>query len=374
MQEQHLRAILHIDLDSFYASVEQRDNPALRGRPVIVGGDPQGRGVVATASYEARRFGVHSAQSCRQALQLCPDAVFLRPRFEVYRAISQQIQAIYRRYTSLVEPLAMDEAYLDITSIVGEDLAAAAQIVRDIKQEIFEQTQLTASAGVSYNKMLAKVASAHQKPNGLTVITPQQASAFLDALPVGKIFGVGEVTVAKFKDLGIFCGRELRQLSLERLQELFGKRGTDLYRFVRGEDDRPVEPERERKSVGQETTFERDTMDREEMLAVLEHLAEQVAQRLAELEIAGKTITLKVRWHDFQLVTRSKSVATPLGDVQAMMWCLRPLLGQLLAANRPVRLLGVTVSNFMPQNGSGGRELVQTPSLWGPADEEVSEL
>ena len=364
MQEHHQRAILHLDLDAFYASVEQRDNLALRGRPVIVGGDPQGRGVVATASYEARRFGVHSAQPCRQALQLCPDAVFLRPRFEVYRAISQQIQAIYRRYTPLVEPLALDEAYLDITSIVGDDLVAAAQIARDIKQEIVAQTQLTASAGVSYSKMLSKVASAHQKPNGLTVITPQEALVFLDALPVGKIFGVGEVTEARFRDLDIFYGRDLRQLSLGRLQELFGKRGTDLYRFVRGEDDRPIEPVRERKSVGQETTFERDIANREEMLAVLEHLAEQVAQRLSELEIAGKTITLKVRWHDFQLMTRSKSVAPPIQDAPTMMRYLRPLLDTLLAENRPVRLLGVTLSHLVSHGELNRLEQLRMPSLW----------
>ena len=359
-----MRAILHLDLDAFYASVEQRDNPALRGKPVIVGGDPQGRGVVATASYEARAYGIHSAQPCRLARQLCPDAVFLRPRFEVYRSISEQIQTIYRRYTALVEPLALDEAYLDITSTVGVDLAAAAQIARHIKQDIAGQTELTASAGVSSNKMLAKLASGHQKPDGLTVITPQEAPAFLDALPVGKIFGVGEVTAAKLKELGITTGGELRQLRPDRLQGLFGKRGMDLYHFVRGEDDRPVEPTRERKSVGQETTFERDTTDREEMLSVLGHLAGQVENRLAELNCAGRTITLKVRWHDFKLVTRSTSAASPIQDAQTMMRYLRPLLDQLLAENRAVRLLGVTLSRLVASSEPSRHKQVVTLSLW----------
>jgi DNA polymerase-4 len=369
MTTRPLRAILHSDLDAFYASVEQRDNPSLRGKPVIVGGDPQGRGVVATASYEARAFGVHSAQPCRLALQLCPDAIFLRPRFEVYSSISQHIQAIYRQHTPLVEPLALDEAYLDITSLVGEESEAAAQVAREIKHAIVEQTELHASIGVSFNKMLAKLASAHQKPDGLTVITPEAAPAFLETLHVGKIFGVGDVTAARLKDLGITTGRELKHLSLERLQELFGKRGTVLYHFVRGEDDRPVEPEQERKSVGKETTFERDITERGEMLLVLEQLAEQVASRLAELEIAGKTITLKLRWQDFQLVTRSISTASPIQDAPAMMRSLRPLLDQLLVENRPVRLLGVTLSHLVSSHGLNKLEHVETPSLWELASE-----
>ncbi len=369
MTTRPLRAILHSDLDAFYASVEQRDNPSLRGKPVIVGGDPQGRGVVATASYEARAFGVHSAQPCRLALQLCPDAIFLRPRFEVYRAISQIIQAIYRQYTPLVEPLALDEAYLDITSLVGEESEGAAQVAREIKHAIVKQTALTASIGVSFTKMLAKLASAHQKPDGLTVITPEAAPALLEALPVSKIFGVGDVTAARLKDLGITTGKALKQLSLERLEELFGKRGTVLYHFVRGEDDRPVEPERERKSVGKETTFERDITERAEMLLVLEQLAEQVESRLAELEIAGKTITLKLRWHDFRLVTRSLSTASPIQDAPTMMRSLRPLLDQLLMENKPVRLLGVTLSHLVPSHELNKLEHVETPSLWELASE-----
>jgi DNA polymerase IV len=217
--------------------------------------------------------------------------------------------------------------------------------------------------------MLAKLASAHQKPDGLTVITPEAAPAFLETLPVTRIFGVGDVTAARLKDLGITTGQALKQLSLERLQELFGKRGTVLYYFVRGEDDRPVEPERERKSVGKETTFERDITDRAELLLVLEQLAEQVESRLAELEIAGKTITLKLRWHDFQLVTRSISTASPLQDAPAMMRSLRPLLDQLLKGNKPVRLLGVTLSHLVPAYELNKLAHVETPSLWEHASE-----
>ena len=299
----------------------------MRGRPVIVGGDPHSRGVVATASYEARKFGIHSAQPCKTALQICPDAVFLRPRFDVYRAISQQILAIYRQCTPLVEPLALDEAYLDVTTVVGET-GSATRIAQRLKQIIFEQTRLTSSAGVSYNKLLAKIASGHQKPGGLTVITPQMSPAFLDGLSISKFFGVGEVTKLRLKELGVVLGRDLRQLSLMKLQELFGKRGTMLYYFVRGEDDRPVEPERTRKSVGKEITFESDMTDPAEMRSTLEHLAEQVALRLIELGLAGTTITLKLRWHDFQLVTRSVSVAQPLQDSQGIMHSIQPLLSQ----------------------------------------------
>ena len=319
------RRIIHLDLDAFYSSVEQRDNAFLRGKPVVIGGDPSGRGVVATASYEARAFGIHSAQSCKQALQLCPEAIFIRPRFDVYKAISQQILAIYTQVTPFVEPLALDEAYLDVTALVNAEVSAT-QIARDIKQSIVEQTGLTASAGVSYCKFVSKIASAYRKPDGLTVVTPQQAPRFLEALPVGKFFGVGDVTEARLKNWGITNGESLKQVSLERLQEVFGKRGTLLYQFVRGEDDRAVQPERERKSVGKETTFTDDMTNRDDMLHVLERLSEQVAQRLDELELVGETITLKLRWHDFQSITRSVSVSPPIQETSAIMLSLGPCL------------------------------------------------
>ncbi len=357
------RKVLHIDLDAYYSSVEQRDNPALRGRPVVVGGDPYGRGVVATASYEARSFGIHSTQPCREALRLCPYAVFLRPRFAVYQEISRQILALYRQQTPLAEPVSLDEAYLDFTSRAAS-LEEAVQIARELKRDIYAQTGLTASAGISSNKFLSKLASDHQKPNGLTVITPDTAMAFISALPIGNIHGVGQVSEARLRELGVATGRDLLELSMEQLQHLFGKRGTLLYQFVRGQDDRAVEPERERKSVGCETTFARDLRDREEMLAVLESLAEQVAIRLAELGIAGKTITLKLRWNDFRLVSRSLSTPQPIQGGHTMMQYVRPLLDQLLKELRPVRLLGISLSHLVSEAEMRKHEQIQTPSLW----------
>ena len=271
MQEK-TRAIIHIDLDAFYASVEQRDHPEYRGKPVIVGGSPDRRGVVATASYEARQFGIHSAMPSRTALRLCPSAIFLPARFEVYRAVSQQIMAIFRQHTALVEPLSLDEAFLDVTESV-HDLDEAVQLAREIKRQIREQTELTASAGVSYCKFLAKIASDRNKPDGLTVITPLEASAFLEALPIEKFFGVGKVTAARLRTLGIQTGADLKRLGEGRLRELLGKHGAQLYHYACGEDNRPVEPVRVRKSVGKEVTLEHDIRDREQMERILEKLA-----------------------------------------------------------------------------------------------------
>jgi DNA polymerase IV len=357
------RFILHIDLDAFYASIEQRDHPGLRGQPVIVGGSPERRGVVSTAFYEARRFGVHSAMPCRTAQRLCPQAIFLPPRFEVYRAVSQQIMAIFRASTTLVEPLSLDEAYLDVTAAV-QDLDEAAQLARQIKQQIRSTTGLTASAGVSFAKFLAKLASDAHKPDGLTLISPVQAPAFLDALPIDKFFGVGKVTAAKLREVGIENGADLKGLSQERLRVLLGKHGSQLYRFVRGEDERPVEPTRERKSVGKEVTFERDLVDRGRMEGILEQLARQVEQRLVELDVRGRTLTLKVRWSNFQLITRSVSRAQGFQDAQAMMPVLRRLLAQLDGGNRPVRLLGVTVSNLLTSKEAQQTEQMTALTLW----------
>src|SRR6266480_4924658 len=238
------RAILHLDLDAFYASIEQRDHPEYRGKPVIVGGSPDRRGVVATASYEARKFGVHSAMPSRTAQRLCPEAIFLPARFEVYRSVSQQIMAIFRQQTTLVEPLSLDEAYLDVTDAV-QTLEKAVRLAREIKRQIWEQTQLTASAGISYCKFLAKIASDAHKPDGLTVIPPEEAPAFLEALPIDKFFGVGKVTAAKLRELGIQTGADLKHMGEERLRDLFGKHGGQLYHYACSEDDRPVEPVRE---------------------------------------------------------------------------------------------------------------------------------
>jgi len=362
------RAILHLDLDAFYASIEQRDHPEYRGRPVIVGGSPDRRGVVATASYEARRYGVHSAMPSRTAQRLCPSAIFLPARFEVYRAVSQQIMAIFRQQTTLVEPLSLDEAYLDVTEAV-HTLAEAARLAREIKRQIWDQTNLTASAGVSYCKFLAKLASDAHKPDGLTVISKEEASDFLDALPIEKFFGVGKVTAAKLRDLGIQTGADLKHLGEERLHDLLGKHGEQLYRFACGEDGRPVEPVRERKSVGKEVTLERDIRDQSEMERILEHLSLQVERRLVELGIAGKTLTLKVRWSTFELVTRAVSRPQGYQSAQEMPPVLRTLLSGLLDGKRAVRLLGVIISGLIsPDERYRARKIV-TPSLW--QDEHV---
>src|SRR6266704_7086025 len=357
------RFILHIDLDAFYASIEQRDRPDLRGKPVIVGGSPDRRGVVSTASYEARRFGVHSAMPSRTAQRLCPEAIFLPPRFEVYRAVSQQVMAIFQAQTNLVEPLSLDEAYLDVTAAV-HDLEEAARLAWEIKEQIRSTTELTGSAGVSYCKFLAKLASDAHKPDGLTVISPEQAPAFLEALPIEKFFGVGKVTATKLRELGIEHGIDLKGLGEERLRALLGKHGSQLYRLVHGEDDRPVEPRRERKSGGKEVTFERDLVDRNRMEGVLGHLAGQVEQRLVELDLAGRTLTLKVRWSDFQLITRSVSRPEGFQDTQAMLPVLRTLLSQLAGGNRPVRLLGVSVSNLLSRDEMQRTGRVTALPLW----------
>ena len=347
--DERTRAILHIDLDAFYASIEQRDHPEYRGKPVIVGGSPDRRGVVATASYEARKFGVHSAMPSRTAQRLCPDAIFLPARFEVYRAVSQQIMTIFRQQTALVEPLSLDEAYLDVTDAV-RTLEEAVRLAQEIKQQIWGQTQLTAS-------------DAH-KPDGLTVIPQEEASAFLEALPIEKFFGVGKVTTAKLRELGIQTGADLKHMGEERLRDLFGKHGGQLYRYACGVDDRPVEPVRERKSVGKEVTLERDIRDRSEMERILENLALQVERRLAELGIAGKTLRLKVRWSTFELVTRASSREQGFQLAQEMLPILRTLLSELVDGKRAVRLLGVTVSSLVSPNEMRRARQIVMPSLW----------
>jgi DNA polymerase-4 len=357
------RFVLHIDLDAYYASIEQRDHPELRGKPVVVGGSPQGRGVVATCSYEARAYGVRSAMPAKTAYRLCPQAIFLPPRFEVYRAVSGQIMAIFKSVTSLVEPLSLDEAYLDITSQVC-DFPEAEQLARTIKERIRDETGLTASAGVSFNKLLAKLASDAHKPDGLTLITPEQAPAFLDALPIEQFFGVGKVTAATLRKHGILTGADLRQMSEERLRALLGSRGSLLSQHVRAEDERPVEPVRERKSIGKETTLERDITDRGQMEAILVNLAEQVERRLTNLSLIARTLSLKVRWSDFQLITRSVSRTQGFRSAREMLPVLRTLLSQLGSEQRAVRLLGVSVSNLMTTQSARQGDLPMALTLW----------
>jgi DNA polymerase IV len=361
MQEH--RFIIHCDLDAFYASVEQRDQPALRGKPVIVGGSLDRRGVVSTASYEARKYGIRSAMPCRTAQRLCPEAIFLPPRFEVYQSVSQQIMTIFRAHTAVVEPLSLDEAYLDVSSVV-HDLEEATDLARTIQREIRDATQLTASAGVSYCKSLAKIASDLHKPDGLTTISWQHAPAFLEKLSIDRFFGVGNVTAARLRHEGIETGADLKRVGEDRLRSLLGTYGTFLFHLACGQDDRPVEPERVRKSVGKEETFVHDLVDRDRMEAILERLATQVEQRLVEVGLRGRTLTLKVKWSTFQLTTRSVSRAQGFQEVQGMMPVLRSLLSQLEDKNRPVRLLGVAVSNLLSPEAVLRATQIRTPSLW----------
>lgn len=332
-------------MDAFFAAVEQRDNPLLRGRPVIVGGDPGGRGVVATCSYEARRFGIHSAMSCARAYRLCPQAVFVRPRFAAYRAVSLQIREIFHRFTDLVEPLSLDEAYLDV-SVNKPALQSATWIAQQIREQIKAVTELTASAGVSYNKFLAKLASDMQKPDGLTVVTPEQAQAVIDALPVRRFHGIGRVTEKRMRNLGILTGADLKQRSRQELEKFFGKAGGYYYHIARGIDLREVVPNRVRKSIGKETTLSEDVADHGQMLTILGELAEKVAALLQAKETGGLTLTLKVKYADFQQVTRSVTCAEPLSEAAEMLRLAGELLQKTAAGERPVRLLGLTIAGL----------------------------
>ena len=335
-------------MDAFYASVEQRDCPAYRGKPVVVGGRPEKRGVVAAASYEARAFGIHSAMSSRRALQRCPHLIFARPRFEVYRAISQQIRAIFLQYTDLVEPLALDEAYLDVTENKLNSPSAIA-IARAIKQQILTETGLTASAGVSINKFLAKLASGANKPDGLTAILPDRVDDFLANLPIEKFHGIGRVTAAKMRSRGIFSGADLKRQSLESLTKHFGKMGQFYYRIVRGEDDRPVKPNRDRKSIGTETTFVEDLLDLATIHQELADLARSLKQRIDRHGAQGRTLTLKVKYGNFQQITRSQTLLVPLHNDKAILNTAQTLLTKTEVGQRPIRLLGLSLSNLVSE-------------------------
>lgn len=340
------RKIIHIDMDAFYASVEQRDNPELRGKPLVVGGLPEGRGgVVATASYEARVFGIRSAMPSKQALQLCPHAVFVRPRFDAYKEASGAIRAIFHDYTDLVEPLSLDEAYLDVSEDkrgIGSALDIAAQIKARIKDEL----GLTASTGVSINKFLAKIASDLKKPDGLSFIGPSKVVAFMNELPVEKFFGVGKVTAAKMKAMGLSTGADLKALSEEDLIKHFGKVGRFYFSVVRGIDNRLVEPARETKSIGAEDTFEEDLTRLEEMNEQLDKIGVVVEERLKCGGLKGRTVTLKIKYHDFRLITRSRSFLLPINDHDTITATAKSLLAETRLQDVKIRLLGITLSNF----------------------------
>jgi DNA polymerase IV len=352
-----LRKIIHVDMDAFYASVEQRDDPTLRGRPVAVGGAGL-RGVVMAASYEARRFGVRSAMPSVRAARLCPELIFVRARFDAYHAVSRQIRAIFESYTDLVEPLSLDEAYLDVTA-PKRGPTTATGIARAIKDEIRAATRLTASAGVSFNKFLAKVASDMDKPDGLYVIRPDEAEAFIAALPIERIFGVGPVTARRMKEIGIQNGADLRARAEAELVARFGKVGGHYFRIARGQDAREVRPDRPYKSIGAERTFGEDVRAPEAMLEALAPIAERVVERMAAADLFGRTVTLKIKHHDFTINTRQHTLPDPVHSAGELMALARWLLHTPEPPRRPVRLLGLTVSNFHP-GGPTGRQLSLT--------------
>jgi DNA polymerase-4 len=338
------RKIIHVDMDAFFASVEQRDQPKYRGKPLIVGGRPHERGVVAACSYEARQFGIHSAMPCSTAYRLCPNAIFVPHRFDVYREVSEQIRTIFWRYASEVEPLSLDEAYLDVTGTEYFN-GSATYIAQAIKRDILAETRLTASAGVSYNKFLAKIASDMDKPNGIYIIKPEQGLAFVSDLAIGKFHGIGPATEAKMNEVGIETGRDLRQWSESDLVERFGKSGHYFYHISRGIDERQVQSTRQRKSIGKETTFQQDIRSIIELKGHIDSLAEQVWGQLQRLKFTARTLTLKVKYANFQQVTRSITEEDGL-DVDKINALLPELLTKTEAGELAVRLVGVSVSGF----------------------------
>ncbi len=339
-----IRKIIHIDMDAFYASIEQRDNPEYRGKPLAVGYGGK-RGVVAAASYEARPYGVRSAMASVTALRKCPHLTFVMPRFEVYKAVSAQIMQIFRQYTEKVEPLSLDEAFLDVTENKKE-IQIATEIAKEIKQKIHLQTQLTASAGVSYNKFLAKIASDINKPNGLYVITPKKAEKFLEKLPIEKFFGVGRVTAQRMHELGIKNGADLKKHTEMELIHHFGKAGSAYYHFVRGIDEREVESERVRKSLGVEETFSEDLYEMVDLLRELDEIAQEVHRRAEKRNFRSKTLTLKVKYADFTIITRSRTVDYYIKSYQQLFNLGKELLLQVDdIEERKIRLMGLTLKN-----------------------------
>jgi len=339
-----VRKIIHIDMDAFYASVEQRDRPELRDLPVAVGGGGP-RGVVAAASYEARAFGVRSAMPGGRAKRLCPDLIFVPPRFDVYRTVSQQVRAIFERFTQVIQPLSLDEAYLDVTrNRFG--IASATHIAEEIRRMIREETGLTASAGVSYNKLIAKLASDQNKPDGLCVVTPEQGAAFMAAMPVARIHGVGPVTARRMKEMGIETGADLRARDLDFLTRHFGKAARFYHDAARGIDERPVDDRGIRKSISVEDTFERDLHAAEELDAALISVIERLWARIEKAQSFGRTVTLKIKFADFSIITRSASFPTAIMTREPLERTGRDLLARQCPVPKGVRLLGLGVHNL----------------------------
>jgi len=345
-----VRHILHIDMDAFYASIEQRDNPELRGKPIAVGRSAA-RGVVAAASYEARVFSVRSALPSITAKRRCPNLIFVPPRFDVYRAVSAEIRQIFAEYTDLIEPLSLDEAYLDVTEN-KQGITLASDVATMIRARIKQVTGLNASAGISYNKFLAKMASDLNKPNGQAIITPKNGPAFVEALAVKKFHGIGPATAAKMEKLGILTGADLKAQSLSFLQAHFGKSGMWYYQIARGIDERPVQPDRPRKSIGAEDTFAADIFELEAAKAQLAFLAAKVWRHCASKNLTGKTVTLKIKYADFQIITRSRTLHSPIQAENELLSVAAVLLEATFPTPKGIRLLGITLSSLLPESGS----------------------
>ena len=355
MDSVDIRKIIHVDMDAFFASVEQRDDPSLRGRPVAVG-HPAARGVVAAASYEARMFGVRSALPSVTALRRCPNLVFVPPRFEVYTQVSQQIHGVFAEFTALIQPLSLDEAYLDVTENLA-GIATAWRTAKAIRAQIFEETGLTASAGISYNKFLAKLASDHRKPNGQFAVTPDMGADWMATLPVSRFHGVGPVTAKRMHALGIESGADLRDKPLAFLQQHFGSAAEWYHQISRGIDHRPVNPNRERKSSGSETTFDRDLTEPTEIEAGVRQMADDVWRWCEKRQAFGRTVTVKIKFGDFQQITRSRSLPNALNTSAALHHASLALIRSVLPAEKGIRLVGVTVSNFETAPGSTAIDL-----------------
>ena len=340
-------------MDAFYASVEQLENPELQGKPIVVGGNAE-RGVIAAASYEARKFGIFSAMSSKVAAKMCPGLIFVKPDFAKYKRYSKAIHEVFHRYTDIIEPLSLDEAFLDVTeNKIGQ--RSATFIANAIKNEILADTGLIASAGVSYCKFFAKLASDQDKPNGLFIITPEDAPAYIEKLPVGKFFGVGKVTADKMNKMGIFKGKDLLPYSEVELLKFFGKSGSFLYRIVRGIDTRPVEYERERKSVGAETTFDRDLVEKDEIYEQAMKILDEVWQRCKKHDKFGRTLTLKIKYNDFRQITRNRTLTHAFEDIEMMREEAKLLLELVFPLEKSIRLIGFSVSGFE----EGEKSLVQ---------------
>jgi len=359
----HIRKIIHVDMDAFYASVEIRDRPELKGRPVIVGGSPESRGVVCAASYEARRFGVRSAMACSRAYRLCPQAVFVKPNFEKYTEASRAIREIFREVTDRIEPLSLDEAYLDVTSNLRDE-PQASRLAQWIRAEIRSRLALTASAGVGPNKLVAKIASDFRKPDGMTVVAPERVEGFLAPLSVGRLWGVGAKTEKKLNELGFFKIEDLRKSSPDFLRDKLGSYGPELYRQAFGIDDRPVISHWEPKSRGSERTFSQDITDAGKLLLILDDLAAEVAGEIARLQKPARTVTIKVRYGDFTTLTRSRTLPLATDRLDEISEVARELLFKNTeVGSRPVRLLGLSMSGFADESENGQETYEQ---LWLP--------